>query len=115
MTLRSHLPLGQVSFRRLVFGIKLLRVSLCSHIQVGTVSCSSDHPRCMCNRAQARLASGEDVFGPLIQRYLLQNTHKVTVELLPDAKLGAKVEQDEKARLKVLLDRNRPKDMYQPL
>ena len=52
--------------------------------------------------AQARMASGEDVFGPLIQRYLLKNTHKVTVELLPDAKLGAKVEQDEKARLKVL-------------
>ncbi len=49
------------------------------------------------------MASGEDVFGPLIQRYLLKNTHKVTVELLPDAKLGAKVEQDEKARLKVLL------------
>ena len=47
------------------------------------------------------MASGEDVFGPLIRRYLLQNTHKVTVELLPDAKLGAEVEQDEKARLKV--------------
>ena len=42
------------------------------------------------------------MFGPLIRRYLLQNTHKVTVELLPDAKLGAQVEQDEKARLKVL-------------
>ena len=53
---------------------------------------------------QASLASGEDVFGPLIRRFLLQNTHKVTVELLPDAKLGAEVEQDEKARLKVSSD-----------
>ena len=52
--------------------------------------------------AQARLAGGEDVFGPLIRRFLLQNTHKVTVELLPDAKLGAQIEQDEKARLKVM-------------
>ncbi len=58
----------------------------------------------MVEHLQASLAGGEDVFGPLIRRYLLQNTHKVTVELLPDAKLGAEVEQDEKARLKVSSD-----------
>lgn len=54
----------------------------------------------MCG-VQARLASGEDVFGPLIQRFLLDNNHKVTVELLPDSKLGAIVEADEKKRLEV--------------
>lgn len=54
----------------------------------------------MCD-VQARLASGEDVFGPLIQRFLLDNNHKVTVELLPDSKLGAIVEADEKKRLEV--------------
>ena len=52
------------------------------------------------------------MFGPLIRRYLLQNTHKVTVELLPDAKLGAKVEQDEKARLKVPLQRSWFRQQY---
>ena len=41
------------------------------------------------------------MFGPLIQRFLLDNNHKVTVELLPDTKLGAIVEADEKKRLQV--------------
>ena len=49
---------------------------------------------------QARVASGEDVFGPLLRKYLLNNTHRVTVELLPDAKLGAEQEQAEKDKLK---------------
>jgi hypothetical protein len=30
---------------------------------------------------QARLASGEDVFGPLIRRFILDNKHRVTVEV----------------------------------
>jgi presequence protease len=39
------------------------------------------------------------VFGPLIRRYLLDNQHRVTVKLLPDASLGAKIEAAEKARV----------------
>ena len=49
---------------------------------------------------QERLASGEDVFGPLLRKFLLNNSHRVTVELLPDSKLGAEQEQSEKAKLK---------------
>ena len=37
-------------------------------------------------RLQARLASGEDVFGPLIRRFLLDNRHRVTVEVWCPAK-----------------------------
>ena len=48
---------------------------------------------------QERLASGEDVFGPLIEKYLLQNSHRVVVELLPDSELAAKEEAEEKAKL----------------
>ncbi len=49
---------------------------------------------------QARVASGEDVFGPLLRKYLLNNTHRVTVELLPDAQLGSEQERAEKEQLK---------------
>ena len=48
---------------------------------------------------QARVASGDDVFGPLIRKYLLNNQHRVTVEMLPDNKLGAQKEQEEKEKL----------------
>ena len=48
---------------------------------------------------QGRIASGEDVFGPLIEKYLLANKHRVTVELLPDQKLAAKEDEEEKAQL----------------
>jgi len=51
-------------------------------------------------RVQARVASGEDVFGPLLRKFLLNNTHRVTVELLPDAKLGQEQEKAEKDQLK---------------
>lgn len=44
---------------------------------------------------KARLAAGEDVFGPLIRKYLLDNTHRVTVELRPDATLGEAIEKEE--------------------
>uniref|UniRef100_A0A061S1H5 Presequence protease 2 n=1 Tax=Tetraselmis sp. GSL018 TaxID=582737 RepID=A0A061S1H5_9CHLO len=50
-------------------------------------------------RFKARLSSGEDVFGPLIKNYLLDNKHCVTVELLPDTELGAKGEAAERDRL----------------
>lgn len=48
---------------------------------------------------QARLASGEDIFGPLIQKYLLKNSHRIRVDTLPDEELAAKQEADEKQRL----------------
>lgn len=48
---------------------------------------------------QGRIASGEDVFGPLIDKYLLSNKHRVTVELLPDQQLAAKEDEAEKAEL----------------
>lgn len=46
------------------------------------------------------MASGEDIFGPLLRKYLLNNNHRVTVELLPDPKLGSEKEEAEKERLK---------------
>lgn len=52
---------------------------------------------------KGRLESGEDVFGPLIRRYLLDNGHRVTVEMLPDTELAAQQEQEERARLQVPL------------
>ena len=48
---------------------------------------------------KARLASGEDVFGELIDRMFLNNTHRVTVITLPDSELGKKTEAKEKSRL----------------
>jgi Zn-dependent M16 (insulinase) family peptidase len=41
----------------------------------------------------------KNVFGPLIRRFLLDNGHRVTVKLLPDAQLGAEIEAREKARV----------------
>ena len=48
---------------------------------------------------KAKLAGGQDVFGPLIRQYILNNSHRVTVVLQPDAKLGQVTEDKEKARL----------------
>lgn len=36
---------------------------------------------CLSCGCQERLASGEDVFGPLIRQFLLDNKHRVTVEV----------------------------------
>jgi presequence protease len=47
-----------------------------------------------------RLAAGEDVFGDLLDRFLLNNKHRVTVVTLPDSSLAKKVEEKEAARLK---------------
>ncbi|KAF5843319.1 Metalloenzyme, LuxS/M16 peptidase-like protein [Dunaliella salina] len=60
---------------------------------------------------KARLASGEDVFGPLIRKYLLDNKHRVTVVLLPDPTLGAKVEGEEKAKLEAKMKSMQPQDV----
>ncbi|GAB4815027.1 hypothetical protein N2152v2_002073 [Parachlorella kessleri] len=51
---------------------------------------------------KARLARGEDVFGPLIRQYLLDNGHRVTVELRPDAALGEKIDAKESERLQAV-------------
>ncbi|GFR50856.1 hypothetical protein Agub_g13138 [Astrephomene gubernaculifera] len=48
---------------------------------------------------KSKLSSGADVFGPLIRSFLLDNRHRVTVSLLPDAGLGAAVEEKERAAL----------------
>ena len=37
--------------------------------------------------------------GPLIRKYLLENTHRVTVELRPDVQLAAEIDAAEQARL----------------
>ena len=39
--------------------------------------------------------------GPLIRKYLLDNGHRVTVELRPDATLGEKIDAKESERLQV--------------
>jgi Zn-dependent M16 (insulinase) family peptidase len=48
---------------------------------------------------KAKLAAGEDVFGPLLDTYLLKNTHRVTLELQPDSTLAAAQEAEEKAKI----------------
>ncbi|KAI8103761.1 hypothetical protein M9435_006289 [Picochlorum sp. BPE23] len=48
---------------------------------------------------KARLDAGEDVFSPLIRKYLLDNAHRVTVELNPDDQLSKEMETMEKERL----------------
>ena len=50
-------------------------------------------------RLKTRLESGEDVFGPLIQRFFIDNTHRVTLEMAPDTMLGDALEEKERARL----------------
>ncbi|CAD7700528.1 unnamed protein product [Ostreobium quekettii] len=47
-----------------------------------------------------RLATGENVFGPLITKYLLENPHKVTLEMQPDPQLAGETAEQELERLK---------------
>jgi Zn-dependent M16 (insulinase) family peptidase len=51
------------------------------------------------NSFKAKLASGSDVFGPLIRKYILDNKHRVSVTLLPDATLAKTTESEEKGRI----------------
>jgi presequence protease len=46
-----------------------------------------------------RLERGESFFEDLIRNYLLENTHRVTVVLQPDADLGKRRDEAERARL----------------
>ena len=48
---------------------------------------------------KARLANGERYFETLVRKYLLENPHRVTVVLRPDAELGQRQEAEESARL----------------
>jgi len=50
------------------------------------------------NSFKEKLSKG-DVFSPLIEKYLVKNTHRVTVVMLPDSELAKKVEEQEQKRL----------------
>ncbi len=60
---------------------------------------------------QGRLASGEDIFGPLIRKYLLENKHRVSVEMLPDKDLAAQREAAERDRLATVRSAMGPEDI----
>ena len=60
---------------------------------------------------QGRLASGEDIFGPLIRKYLLDNKHRVSVEMLPDTGLAAQREAAERDRLAAVRSALGPEDI----
>ena len=51
---------------------------------------------------KARLASGEPVFEDAIRRWFLENTHRVTVLLLPDAELEQVRQTEEDGRIEAL-------------
>ena len=53
---------------------------------------------------KARLDAGEDVFTPLLKKYLIDNRHRVTVELQPDAELSKRIEREETDKLKAFRD-----------
>ncbi|XPV76333.1 MAG: insulinase family protein [Desulfovibrio sp.] len=48
---------------------------------------------------RSRLDNGEKLFEELVEKHLLENTHRSTVILYPDAKMGAEIEAAEKAIL----------------
>ncbi len=60
---------------------------------------------------QGRLASGEDVFGPLLRNFLLENKHRVSVEMLPDTGLAAQKEAVERERLATVRAAMGPQDV----
>ena len=60
---------------------------------------------------QGRLASGEDVFGPLLRNFLLENKHRVSVEMLPDTGLAAQKEAVERERLAAVRAAMGPEDV----
>lgn len=53
---------------------------------------------------KARLATGEDVLGDLLDRFLLRNNHRVTVVTLPDSQLAKQLEAREKERVQTARD-----------
>jgi Zn-dependent M16 (insulinase) family peptidase len=60
---------------------------------------------------KTKLASGQDVFGPLIRKHLLANQHRVTALLLPDPALAARTEESEKQRLEAVRSGMKPEQV----
>lgn len=50
-------------------------------------------------RFKERVAAGEDIFKPLIQKYMLENPHRVSFKMLPDSKKAAAIEEKERKTL----------------
>ena len=67
-------------------------------------------PLCAC-ALQDRLASGENIFGPLIQKYLLKNQHRVSARVLPDKELAAKQDAAEKEKLQQRMGTMSPQEV----
>ena len=63
------------------------------------ISLAWEHPLA---ELKARLAAGEKVFENAIRRWFLDNTHRVTVVLLPDTHLAARRDAAERAKLDAL-------------
>ncbi len=55
-------------------------------------------------RLKERLAGGEKVFENLIRTWLLDNSHRATVVLLPDHQLAARLDAEESARIAQAFD-----------
>jgi len=51
-----------------------------------------------------RLAAGEPVFQTLLQKLIVENTHRVTVDMQPDPELEARRQAEEEEKLQVLRD-----------
>lgn len=49
-------------------------------------------------KLKQRIANKEDVWRPLLRQYLLANSHRVTLELQPDNRLGQQMEQEEREK-----------------
>lgn len=60
-----------------------------------------------------RLASGEQYFEGLIQRFLVDNTHRVHVILRPDSELARRLAEAERARLDAAFAAMSPSERYQ--
>lgn len=56
------------------------------------------------SQLKADLAAGKPVFQDLLKKYIVDNEHRITVELKPDAELEAKVVAEEVDRLKKIKD-----------
>ena len=59
---------------------------------------------------KARLAAGEPVFEDAIRRWFLENTHRVTVLLLPDAELEQVRQAEEDSRIEALRSAMSPEE-----
>ena len=64
-------------------------------------------------RLKERLAENETVFEDMIREHFLDNPHRVTLTVRPDAKLGELREQTEKRELKAVLDGLTPEQVQE--